>query len=166
MGYEKHRADYRRAQGFKSLAVNERLALRDGTIIREWHPQGRVPSRLGRRKTLTPFLLWRGPLVPTAPRNSSIGAGWITPASLRERLRIGVGLSRFTQKTGLGSWIIGGTYWLLGRPVKLKHACAGTTGNIDGSCSERSPCATVTATSSNGMARIRISRIVSAPRHY
>jgi hypothetical protein len=52
----------------------------------------------------------------------------------------GLGLERrLTQKTGLGSWIIGGTYWLLGRPVKWKHACAGTTGNIDGSCSERSP---------------------------
>ena len=27
------RADYRRAQGFKSLAVNERLALRAATVI-------------------------------------------------------------------------------------------------------------------------------------
>ena len=71
----------------------------DGTIIREWHPQGRVPSRLGRRKTLTPFLLWRGPLVPTAPLNSSIGVGWITPAYPRKKHRIGAGLRRFTQKT-------------------------------------------------------------------
>jgi hypothetical protein len=52
-------------------------------------PTGRVPSRLGRRKTLTLFLLWRGPLVPTAPLNSSIGAGWITSASLLKRHRIG-----------------------------------------------------------------------------
>src|SRR6267143_2737729 len=141
-----------------------------GAIIREWHPRGKVPSRLGRSTTfafwLTRFLRWRGPLVPTAPPNSLIGAGWITQVSLRKRHRIGAGLCRFTQKIGAGSWIIGGTYWLLGRPVRLKHACAGTTGNIDGSCSERSPCATITATSSNGMARIRISRIVSAPRHY
>src|SRR5260370_21891678 len=87
--------------------------LRDGTIIREWHPQGRVPSKLGRRKTLTPFLLWRGPLVPTAPLNSSIGAGWITPASLRTKHRIGAGLRRFTQKTATDSWIFGGTCWIL-----------------------------------------------------
>jgi hypothetical protein len=50
--------------------------------MREWHPQGRVPNRLGRRKTLTPFLLWRGPLVPTGRLNSSIGAGGTTLASL------------------------------------------------------------------------------------
>ena len=31
---------------------------------------------------MTPSRLWRGLLVPTAPLNSSIGAGWIIPASL------------------------------------------------------------------------------------
>src|SRR5580700_7599736 len=93
--------------------------IRRGTIIREWHPQGKVPNRLGRRKTLTRFLRWRGPLVPTAPLNSSIGAGWITPASLRKRHRIGAGQRPFTQKTATGSWIFGGTCWLLGRPARL-----------------------------------------------
>src|SRR6266478_5653743 len=53
-----------------------------------------------------------------------------------------------------------------GQTARSKHACAVTTENIDGSCSGQSPCATITATSSNGMARIPISRIVSAPRHY
>src|SRR5579863_10345695 len=81
-----------------------------GTIIHGWHPQGRVPSRLSRRKTLTPFLLWRGPLVRTARLISSIGAGWITPASLRKRHRTGAGLRHFTQKTAAGLWIVGGIY--------------------------------------------------------
>src|SRR5260370_40992868 len=121
---------------------------------------------LGRRKTLTPFLLWRGTLVPTAPLNSSIGAGWITPASLQKKHWIGAGLRRFTQKTATGSWIFGGTYWLLARPVRLKHACAGTMETIVGSCSVSSPYAAITAASSNGMARIPTSRIVSALRHY
>src|SRR5882762_9132551 len=40
-----------------------------GTIICEWHRQGRVPSWLGMRKISTRFLRWRGPLVPTAPLN-------------------------------------------------------------------------------------------------
>src|ERR1700676_647462 len=99
-----------------------------GTIIREWHPEDKVPGRFGRRKTLTPSLLWRGPLVPTARLNSSIGAGWITPAFLQKRHRIGAGLRLFPQKTATGSWIFGGTYWILARPVRLKRACAGTTG--------------------------------------
>jgi PAS domain-containing protein len=42
----------------------EGFKLRDGTIIREWRPQGKASSSFGRRKTLTPFLLWRGPLAP------------------------------------------------------------------------------------------------------
>src|SRR6266850_4585235 len=71
------------------LAVEKRPESLSGTIIREWHPQSKIPGRLARRKTLTRFLLWRGPLVPTAPLNSSIGAGWITPASLRKRHQIG-----------------------------------------------------------------------------
>src|ERR1700722_5789238 len=102
-------------------------------MIRKWHPQGKVPSRLGRRKTLTPFLLWRGPLVPTAPLNSSIGAGWNTLASLRKKHRIGAGLLRSTRRTVTGSWMFGGACWILARPVRLKHACADTTETIVGS---------------------------------
>ena len=117
------------------LAVEKRHESLSGTIICEWHPQGKVPSRLDRRKTLTPFLLWRGPLVPTAPLNSSIGAGWITPASLRKKHRIGAGLRLFTQKTAIGSWIFGGICWLPARLARLKHACAGTMGTIGGSYS-------------------------------
>src|ERR1700722_8973147 len=105
-----------------------------GTIIREWHPLWKVTGRRARRKTLTLFLLWRGPLVPTAPLNSSIGAGWITPASLLKRHRIGAGLRLFTQKTATGSWFFGGTCWILARPVRLKHACADTMETIGGSC--------------------------------
>jgi hypothetical protein len=90
------------------LAIDlEGLDSPSGTIICEWHPQGRVPSWLGMRKTLTRFLRWRGPLVPTARLNSSIGAGWITPASLRKKHRMGAGLRRFTQKTATGSCIFG-----------------------------------------------------------
>src|SRR4029077_10236734 len=137
-----------------------------GTIIHGWHPQGKGPSRLGTRTTFTPFLLWPGPLVPTARLNSSIGAGWTTPASQQKRHRTGAGPRPFTQKTATGSWIVGGAYWILARPVRLKHACAGTMETIVGSCSVWSPYATITAASLNGMARIRISRIVSAPRHY
>src|SRR5579862_6371383 len=106
-----------------------------GTIIREWHPQAKVPGRFGRHKTLTRFLRLRGPLVPTARLNSSIGAGWITPASLQKRHRIGAGQQLFTQKTARSSWIFGGAYWLLARPVRLKHAWAGTMESIAGSCS-------------------------------
>src|ERR1700733_4191980 len=54
-------------------------------LLREWHPQGKVPSKLGTDKMLTPYLRWHGSLVPTARLNSSIGAGWITPASLQKR---------------------------------------------------------------------------------
>src|ERR1700687_3801480 len=96
-----------------------------GTIIREWHPLWKVTGRRARRKTLTLFLLWRGPLVPTARLNSSIGAGWITPASLLKRLRIGAGLRLFTQKTATGSWIFGGTLSLLAGPGGLEAACGG-----------------------------------------
>jgi hypothetical protein len=39
------------------------------------------------------------------------------------------------------------------RLARLKHACAATTENIGGFCSAQSLCATITATSSNGMAR-------------
>src|SRR5580700_444576 len=109
--------------------------LRDGTIIREWHPQGKVTGTLRRRKTLTRFLRWRGPLAPTARLNSSIDAGWITPAFLQKRHRIGAGLQLFTQKTATSCWIFGGAYWLLARPVRLKHACGGTMESIAGSCS-------------------------------
>src|SRR5690349_7365923 len=119
-----------------------------GTIIREWHPQGKGPNRLGRRKTLTPFLLWRGPLVPTARPNSSIGAGWTTPASLQKRHRTGAGLRPFTQKTATGSWIVGGTYWILARPARCQGDCAATMESIGGSYFELSRCATNRATSS------------------
>src|SRR5260370_37326432 len=64
------------------LAVEKRHESLSGTIIRECHPQGKIPSRLGRLKMLTRFLLWHGPLLPTAPLNSSIRAGWVTPAYL------------------------------------------------------------------------------------
>jgi hypothetical protein len=70
------------SQAESLLAAEKRHESPSGTIIREWHPQGKIPGRLARRKTLTLFLLWRGPPVPTALLNSSIGAGWITPASL------------------------------------------------------------------------------------
>jgi hypothetical protein len=49
--------------------------VRDGTIIEEWHRQTKMPSRLGRRKTLRRFLCWPGPLVPTGLLNSSLGVG-------------------------------------------------------------------------------------------
>jgi len=39
------------------LAVEKQHESLSGTIIREWHPQGKIPSRLGRRKMLTRFLL-------------------------------------------------------------------------------------------------------------
>ena len=55
------------------LAAEKRHEWPSATIIREWHPQGRVASRLGKHKTLTLFLLWHGLLVPTAPLNSLIG---------------------------------------------------------------------------------------------
>src|SRR5713226_6094046 len=113
----------------------EGFKLRDGTIIREWHPQGKASSSFGRRKTLTPFLLWRGPLAPTAPPNSSIGAGWIIPASQRKKHWIGAGLRLFTQKTATSLWIFGGTCWILARPVRLKHACASAMETTVGSCS-------------------------------
>ena len=86
--------------------------------------------------SLTLFPRWLGLPVPTARPNSSTGAGWIMPAYRRKRHRIGAGPLRFTQKTGIGSGIIGGTYWLLGRPVRLKHACAVSTENIAGSSFE------------------------------
>jgi hypothetical protein len=35
------------------LAVEKRHESPSGTIIREWHPQWKVPGRLGKRKTLT-----------------------------------------------------------------------------------------------------------------
>src|SRR3984893_13391190 len=88
-----------------------------GTIIREWHPQSKVPGRFGQHKTLTRFQRWRGPLVPTAPLNSSIGAGWITPASLRTKHRIGAGLRRLTHKTATQRPEIRATYQLLGQEV-------------------------------------------------
>ena len=69
---------------------------------------------------LTRFLRWRGPLVPTARLNSSIGAGWITPASLQKRHRIGAGQQLFTQKTATGSWIFGGSYWLAGEAGEIE----------------------------------------------
>src|SRR5258708_24834839 len=84
----------------------EGFKLRDGTIIRGWHPQEEASSSFGRRKTLTPFLLWRGPLAPTARLNFSTGAGWITPASLRKRHRIGAGFvaaKRRIEKLALSS---------------------------------------------------------------
>src|SRR6266404_5908198 len=146
------------------LAVEKRPESLSGTIIREWHPQGKIPGRLARRKTLTRFLRWRGPLAPTAPLNSSIGAGWITPASLQKKHRIGAGLRLFIRKTAIGSWIFGGTCWTLARAVRLKHACAGTMETIGGSCFEWSLRATIAAIFSNGMARIPILRIVSAPK--
>src|SRR6202011_4219473 len=100
-------------------------------------PSKRLSSKLRTRKidceqSLTRFRRWLGLPVPTARPNSSTGAGWITPDSLGTRRRIGAGLLRFTQKTGVGSWIIGGTYWLLGRPVRLKGACDGLTANFAG----------------------------------
>jgi hypothetical protein len=58
-----------------------------GTMVREWHPQREVPGRRARRKMLTPFRGWRGPLAPTGRLNFSIGAGWTTAASLQERHR-------------------------------------------------------------------------------
>lgn len=51
------------------------------------------------RLVLHAILRWRGPLVPTAPPNSSVGAGWIIPAFQRKKHRIGAGPRRFTQKT-------------------------------------------------------------------
>jgi hypothetical protein len=49
--------------------------LRDGTIVWEWHPQGGIPSRLGRRKTLTPELRVRKRkvILTDAPSSSSDG---------------------------------------------------------------------------------------------
>jgi len=38
------------------LAVEKGHESLSGTIIREWHPQGKVPDRLARRKMLTRFL--------------------------------------------------------------------------------------------------------------
>jgi hypothetical protein len=49
--------------------------VRDGTIIWEWHRQSKMPNRLGRRKMLTRFLRWPGPLVPTGLLNFSLGVG-------------------------------------------------------------------------------------------
>src|ERR1700730_4943649 len=111
-------------------------------------PSKRLSSKLRTLKTncelsSTRFRPWLGLPVPTARPNTSTGAGSNMPAFLWKRRRIGVGLLRFTLKTGLGSWIIGATCWLLGRPVKLKRAYAVSTANFGGSSFVRVPCATL-----------------------
>ena len=48
----------------------------------------------------------------TAQPNSSTGAGWITLSISQEEASIGAGLLPFTPKIAVGSWILGGIYWL------------------------------------------------------
>src|ERR1700688_4681827 len=84
--------------------------------------------------------------------------------SLRKRHRIGAGLLHFTQKTGIGSWIIGGNYWLLGRPVRVKHAYAVSTANIAASCSVRVRCATIRERLCNGTERTLTLKSGNVPR--
>src|SRR6266851_3623020 len=110
--------------------------------------------RIDYEPSLTRFRRWPGLPVPTARPNSSTGAGWTMPASLRKRHRIGAGLLRFTRKTGVGSRIIGNTYWLLGKPVRSKRVYAVSTENIAGSSSVGVLCGTDRDELLNGTERI------------
>src|SRR5712664_4418585 len=114
--------------------------------------------------SLTPFRRWLGLHVPTARPNSSTGAGWIMPASLGKRRRIGAGLLRFIQRTEAGSPTTGRTYWLLGKPVRLKRDYAVSTANFAGFSFVPVLCGTDREKSLNGTERTRILKSGNVPR--
>src|SRR3984893_5524743 len=91
-----------------ALGTSERdVLLRRPVRIRAWHPC-HMAKNLEMDKIFalssTPSLRWHGPLVQTAPRTSSISAGWTIPACLQSKLWAGDGRVRFTQTTCHECW--------------------------------------------------------------
>ena len=85
--------------------------------------------------------------------------------SLLRRRVTGGGRPRFMRTIGTDSPTTGNRFWRPASQERSKRAYAVSTENIDGSCSVLSRYETILAISSDGMALIPISRIVSAPRH-
>src|SRR6266850_5448296 len=79
-----------------------------GSIIRAWNPCGMASKNLEMNRTLAlssiPFLLWHGPLLQTAPRTSSISAGWTIRVYLQSKLWARDGRLRFIQTTCHEFW--------------------------------------------------------------
>src|SRR5580704_7783901 len=126
-----------------------------------------LSSKLRTRKidcgpSLTRLQRWLALPGPTARPNSSTGPGWIMPDSLLKRRRIGAGLLHSIQKTGIRSWIIGVTYWLLGKPVGLKRAYVVSTADFAGFSSVPVLCGTDPDKSSNGSERTPTSKTGNA----
>src|SRR6266478_5752580 len=122
-------------------AINERsvddsVESRNGTIIRVWHPPGRVPNSLCKHRTSalwsTRFLRWHGPLVRTAPLTSSIVAGWTIPVSLPKKRLSGGGKWRFIRTTSRACWRYSGKLWDSDGHSTSKVAFAAATANFAG----------------------------------